>query len=378
MVPAFNNTLNGGLFQRTNSFYAVNGNRVNVTLYTGFVRRAGKKNPIIMIGGVLPWRSPSTYDRLATKWTYTSANLLVNGSTRITGAYLNPEIAHTGGTYDSHGVLVLNTGRSSIDTNNQARANTECMLKINEQKVNVGNMLGEAKSTVNMLADTTSQLYRLLLAFKRGDWRFVRSYLGTNSIANGYLQWAYGWKPLCSDIKGLYDLSQEKIKPPMIFDAKRSISFKDSYVSSQSGIPNLRTSILRINSCHIYAQMSASQLATAQSFGLVNPLSLMWELIPYSFVIDWAMPVGNFFGALTAPAGFTYVGGYTSQRTQTIAVGLGGSGGGTGTQTEIKRESFDFQRFALGGFPAPSLYVKSPFSTSHTASALALGRQLFI
>lgn len=39
------------------------------------------------------------------------------------------------------------------------------------------------------------------------------------------------------------------------------------------------------------------------SFGITNPLELAWELIPYSFVIDWAFNVGNVLSGLDALIG---------------------------------------------------------------------------
>ena len=36
------------------------------------------------------------------------------------------------------------------------------------------------------------------------------------------------------------------------------------------------------------------QLSTPRSLGLTDPLSVAWELIPYSFVVDWFYPIGTY------------------------------------------------------------------------------------
>jgi hypothetical protein len=46
-------------------------------------------------------------------------------------------------------------------------------------------------------------------------------------------------------------------------------------------------------------------LATAQAVGLTNPALVAWELVPYSFVIDWFLPIGNWLTAIAPLVGIT-------------------------------------------------------------------------
>jgi hypothetical protein len=39
------------------------------------------------------------------------------------------------------------------------------------------------------------------------------------------------------------------------------------------------------------------------SFGLSNPLEIVWEVIPWSFVIDWVIPIGKWITSLMAESG---------------------------------------------------------------------------
>lgn len=56
-------------------------------------------------------------------------------------------------------------------------------------------------------------------------------------------------------------------------------------------------------------------MASAQSLGLLDPLTLAWELIPFSFVVDWFLPVGTYLSQLTALNGLTLMNGFTSYTT---------------------------------------------------------------
>lgn len=49
--------------------------------------------------------------------------------------------------------------------------------------------------------------------------------------------------------------------------------------------------------------------AVAANTGISNPALLAWELLPWSFVIDWFIPVGDYLESLSAFDGFTFSGG---------------------------------------------------------------------
>jgi hypothetical protein len=48
---------------------------------------------------------------------------------------------------------------------------------------------------------------------------------------------------------------------------------------------------------------------TLSSLGLTNPLNVAWELVPFSFVVDWFIPIGDFFNGLIPPQGISNVSG---------------------------------------------------------------------
>jgi hypothetical protein len=49
-----------------------------------------------------------------------------------------------------------------------------------------------------------------------------------------------------------------------------------------------------------------------QQMGLTNPLEVAWELIPFSFVADWFISVGDWLRGLTALHGLRIVSGFRS------------------------------------------------------------------
>lgn len=53
-------------------------------------------------------------------------------------------------------------------------------------------------------------------------------------------------------------------------------------------------------------------------FGLLNPLEVIWELVPLSFVADWFLPIGDYLSALDAPFRFTHIGGTVGGRREIV------------------------------------------------------------
>jgi hypothetical protein len=116
--------------------------------------------------------------------------------------------------------------------------------------------------------------------------------------------------------------------------------------------------------------------------GLTSPISLGWELIPFSFVIDWFLPIGAALNAASAFDGLTFHSGYKAYRTEKrsqIDYNLSDtstdatydrkeqiSGSGTGT-------SIHYTRTKLTSFPSARVpTVKNPVSLIHAANAVAL------
>lgn len=141
-----------------------------------------------------------------------------------------------------------------------------------------------------------------------------KAYLGT---ANAHLWYSFGLKPLVSDIKALVsvvrklhdrivwfrknegspvrvrfskDLSQALCPAPIKGSdvsgtwATRTTSFRARYQAHAT--VRYRTELL--------SDLELKTRTLVRAFGLDNPIEWAWERIPYSFVIDWFLKVGNF------------------------------------------------------------------------------------
>ncbi len=131
------------------------------------------------------------------------------------------------------------------------------------------------------------------------------------SLSNIYLEFHFGWVPLMKDIHDAMEVIQHPIKPHRV---------KGSATTFR---PDPRPGLLRTeDATHVRIETCTGQwkttftqraeiivsnpnLAKMQQWGVVNPLSIAWELVPFSFVLDWFVNVGDYLNSLTDFAGLT-------------------------------------------------------------------------
>lgn len=223
----------------------------------------------------------------------------------------------------------LNTtiGNPTFPSFEENEAVTKALNAIADQKVNLGENLATLGQTVRMLRSPVQSFVRLLSNF-RNDKK-MRKYLSKSyrdllrdgvdrRIASKYLEYVYGLKPLMQDIHSLSELAKEYGKTPLLLNGRgrstRLLSNGDTGYSQYQMWRNIRGEAKTRVSLWARVDPQFSGTRTLNQLGLANPASLVWELIPYSFCVDWILPVGPVLQALTAPAGLIFVDGSASRR----------------------------------------------------------------
>ncbi len=355
-------------------------------------------NPAHEHMGILGWRNPSSYNRIVRDLKYTPASYAqttlystrpLRYKIREVSGYSDLQVAHEQFLY-SYPIV----GGNVVWTDERGAASTKALLSLNTGKVNLGQAIAEARESLNTVADLAVPLFRGLLDLKHGRVRApsLRRYLRDfrkvvnepnglrdfqKGVASGYLSYQYGWKPLMSDLYGAYDEYKRGTTSTLPLSAEETVvtTWEDS--NDQAYWVNRSSSLKVINTCGITARIKVDNLARANALGLVNPVSLAWEVVPFSFVVDWVMPIGSTLQSITAPLGLDFVGGFESQTVLgTVKASRSVPAGYVGEAVGATSQVHYHDRVPLGGFPVPQFYTKSPFSTSHTLSALALFRQL--
>ena len=298
-----------------------------------------------------------------------------------------------------------------VDAYNVARS--RAAADVNKMKMNLAQAFGERKQTANLLASTMVRITALARSIKNVDPQAFIHAAGISSkngvtrvqkqmkqlekehadrrLSNHWLEFQYGWKPLLQDCWGAVDLLAKHVQ----LDRYNSSDVKGSakiHRFSTSGTGEWNSPIVTLTTetrCKMgirYRMDSADRAILAQT-GIDNPALLAWELLPYSFVIDWFVPVGNYLQSLNDFAGFTFLDGWVSNRTeQWYTVEYTGKVTFESTRVKwrngfSKRYQAEYKRDVLSSFPgANTPSFKNPIGGEPLArffSAYALARVLF-
>jgi len=294
-----------------------------------------------------------------------------------------------------------------------AKGRNKLLGKLHDQSVSLGIALAEGKQTINLFVNNIGKLAGSFRQLKRGDLSGAASILtgkksanfstrgpftgrGKNrtteeALASNWLELQYGWKPLLSDIYGACEFLANRLnRYPRYKEVSYQFKGENFSVTSEDADNRYVDSYETLHTCKyvLYYSQDEGQ-HDLSALGLVNPLAVAWELVPYSFVVDWALPIGTFLGNLDATVGLNFVKGckttFWRGTVTRVRQGKSYTDGvrqiiNSGKVTEVSRK-VSVVRAPLLSFPnAPAPRLKNPFSQynglldpgDHALNALAL------
>jgi hypothetical protein len=363
--------------------------------YSRSSRSGLTRNKVSNTGGIV-FKPCTTYSRGAQLITFQSGTLEVrrtNGNLKYRETGVGNIVSRAWFGPFMNRVFTLPASAIGLSTNTRNRLQTEILLKIGSRKASYGEALAESKTAVNHLAHTATTLVKVLLDARRGRWSNVARHLNVKAknlknlktFSSRWLEYQYAWLPLISDLYDTQQLIQRgfREKVQLMSSVRRLNDYDDCPNSSpHSRVRDVSGHSQRTDIMKVFYKVDDSSLSKLNQIGLLNPVEVAWAVVPYSFVVDWFLPVGNFLEACTATVGCTFIDGYVSSYISgkytaypDLPTLVSGEVFGYDTR-QYTTEFMDYQRTKLSSFPKPALYMKSPFSTSHVASALALINQL--
>lgn len=292
------------------------------------------------------------------------------------------------------------TEATVLDTSTLAnQALIRARLKLKDQDINLGVAWAERSRTAQLVGDTTIQLAQAFKSLRKGKTRHAMNLLGISSrrsaprgsnVPQKWLELQYGWKPLVSDVYGACKALSKRDdtgdwRVTAIGKAHREREWNRTLKAHVSGPSlNLDAHTMSVTSWQgAYVRIDAIPgnpfLGVLSSLGVTNPLEVAWELVPYSFVVDWFLPVGDWVRSLDA--GLGYCNETTSTSVLTRATWLeSGINGVHPTNGQWVENSFKgtkvlvrLNRGVTSGIPMPKPpSLKDGASLGHMANGLAL------
>lgn len=292
----------------------------------------------------------------------------------------------------------------SHDMSSYNRALDAAIDAVLNQQVNLAQVFAERAQAVRMIYESANRIFRAMYAVKKLDYQSVLRELGYHSsypkqmhgnMGKDWLAFQYGWKPLLADVRGSAELlASAMLKNRFYIKVKKTRSYSEPgylgyrtprFDNDDLGQFNYSFSPKETTSkVSLTFDVTNEFLREGKTTGILDPLTLAWELLPYSFVIDWFLPVGDFLKRLNYDSGLRYVDGYSVQHTTQSWLFRGDSTSYTPpgynyTVTTFGTPAFGqnlrFDRKWLNVPPRPMWpSFKDPFSPTHVLNALALMR----
>lgn len=256
--------------------------------------------------------------------------------------------------------------------------------------VNVGVAFAERALTARLVGDTAASIARSIRFLRRGQFIRAANAVGLSkdavhakSVSANILAVQYGWSPLLQDIDGacsaLAKLESRDWRITGKGAAKEIIrsSYRDEsgefFAGDASGLFGVFVRIDAIPEQGILQSYSA--------LGLTNPALIAWELVPFSFVVDWMLPVGSWLESLDAMLGYNepFCSISMLKKCEWKLKGLSGRTSSRSSRTDVQsswsasRKIVTLSRDASKSVPLPSRpRLKDPRSMAHMLNGLSL------
>lgn len=271
--------------------------------------------------------------------------------------------------------------------------NNGLLAKIENQSIHLGGLIAELGETVGYLYSYAKDFGNFAKAIYSGRWnkalkvfRISKSKWNARnkridqSAAGRWLEWSFAIKPLVSDVTDLAHLYSNPLA------ALKELSFVQTATVKFHGTAKTH---LRLDTNTYADAVNTSytgkvrtsctftvhdhEIVAKKALGLEAMAPAFWEGIPFSWLIDYVVNIGEFMAGLTATRGLAFVHGYRSFKVMQRS---------SFKYTKLPQMYTDFTyagnfkyegyfRYKLTKFPVPSLRYVLPEITGNQVSYVA-------
>lgn len=290
----------------------------------------------------------------------------------------------------------------SHSTISTASAKNRCLETVGEAKWNLALFVAESDQVIDMIASTAGTLAKAYKAVRKGNFKKAARALGittpTGQARNSWLAYRYGWMPLLGDVASAAEAAASVLynKPEeqrvLCRGPKSESSWTTRYPASDTRYSHGSGLMSAAKDCTflergeskawLTVRCKSRSLMRLEQFGLANPLALAWELVPFSFVADWFVGIGDYLNAQTALLGLEVLDGGTSTlstrriRSQRLTPAATSTQKWTGLEPSYTLESRKYLRTSWSGsVPAPEIDIN--LNTKRILDSAALIHAVF-
>lgn len=179
--------------------------------------------------------------------------------------------------------------------------------KVKGHNFNLAVSVAQGKQTVDMVRDAVFSIGGAISDLKKGKFESAArrfgvaqrpSKLSKKDISGRWLELQYGWLPLISDVYEAAKAYESLTSGARVNRVTESIH--KEWRGNASCEPGNYSCYGNVQENARYIYEMTETLSAPRSLGLTDPASVIWELIPYSFVVDWFIPIGDYLSNLNS------------------------------------------------------------------------------
>jgi len=187
----------------------------------------------------------------------------------------------------------------------------------------------ETEKTISLITETATRLAKFRKGLVSGSMNLSKAhkYLGGNfqlasvrkdvvdPLMRDWLAYRYGWTPLMYDVLGTLkaldktrNLKQRARSAGKESRSKYTADYRlqiDDIALEHAGWLISHNETVSARAYCLYEAKLSSQ--SVRDFGLLDLPQFFWEITPFSFVVDWFIPIGNWLQALTPQLGINII-----------------------------------------------------------------------
>lgn len=282
--------------------------------------------------------------------------------------------------------------------------NQDFLEKVKTDSIGIMTMLAERTKTADLLKEFMGNVLYTVIHWKKPvkvfrrwlkddaavrKWatkRLHRRIARCTTPAEAWLEYRYAYRPLFADVRDALGAFKQSTRKQHLFrvttKGERSGNTTAEYLGPIGSVTGhcASTNKFRIGGRFRVVDPSLAALGNLASFA-----AGVWDIIPLSFVVDWAFDISSYLDLQNATLGLEFISGFRSEknthnRTYTQnTLYFGGTYYVASTPCRASWRSEYFERTKMTSCPTPTIMVGKAaeiFSTTHIADILALIRSI--
>ncbi len=269
------------------------------------------------------------------------------------------------------------------------------------ETASIGVTFAERKQALEMISSRAVQLYRFTRFLRQGmnarylkqTWYWYREAAKTLSVhrdprtdvllnkykhsraknwSNLWLEFHFGWSPLINDIGQAISVLDSNPPPLHVNGKSGKYGWKASTYYAWDASQYRRGDMEGFVQAKVGADIVVTNpnLYLSSKLGLTDPLGIAWELVPFSFVVDWFVNVSDYLAQFSDFLGLKITNPYTTVYTECKRA----SGRMWVNTQRCDVESKYLRMTRTKGLPAVTLTIRPPWrlSASRALTSIAL------